>query len=389
MTQNSQEVLVDKFEAFICFIDIINSVSYGRLMDDSQYMTRVLNFENIIKKYFEFFFNEDKDIIKINRGDEFLIIIKNQEPRSKDSINFKVQTLEKLILFINITKFLLHKNERIEIAGGIHYGEVLSYNDGQENSIDNLNDQYNRTLCREENRYYGDQINYAKRVETSSREGAYLKIMLSYSCADILKYIPLVYDTLFIEMKGYSNKEIVYELKSGYVKHYTKDADRLIDELSKDQIFDDLNRMNNKLLKYSLFGLKLDTKYKHSDMDIFIDVFKKMIWDTPYTDDPIKLYFRGHESLYYKKYVLAFDYYYKAHKIIPHYTNIYCDMIKVLDNIIKDTQSNKMIEISSILYVKVLAEDCLTNFSTLFGDEKSQFESFIKNAEEYIKKRIG
>ena len=146
--------------------------------------------------------------------------------------------------------------------------------------------------------------------------------------------------------------------------------------------------MNNKLLKYSLFGLKLDTKYKHSDMDIFIDVFKKMIWDNPYTDDPIKLYFRGQESLHYKKYVLAFDYYYKAHKIIPHYTNIYYDMIKVLDNIIKDTQSNKMIEISSILYVKVLAEDCITNFSTLFGDEKLQFESFIKNAEEYIKKSI-
>lgn len=390
MTQNNKEVLVDKFEAFICFIDIVNSVSYGRLMNDSQYMTRVLNFENMIKKYFEFFFNGDKDIIKINRGDEFLIIIKNQEPHRKDSINFKVQILEKLILFINITKFLLYENERIEIASGIHYGEVLSYNDGQDNSIDNLNDQDNRILCREENRYYGDQINYAKRVETSSREGAYLKIMLSCSCADLLKYIPLVYDTLFIEMKGYSNKEIVYELKSGYVYHYTNDVEKLINELLKDKIFDYLNRMNNKLLKYSLLGLKLEQKYNHidSNMDIFIDEFKKIIWDNPYTDDPIKLYFRGNDSLHRKEYVLAFDYYYKAHKIIPHYTNIYCDMIKVLDNIVKDTQFNKMIEISSILYIKVLAEDCIKNFSNLFGEEKSQFESFIKNAEEYIKKNV-
>ena len=55
MKQENQDISVEAFEAFICFIDIINSVSYSRIMDNKQYMSRILMFEMTIKKYFKFF----------------------------------------------------------------------------------------------------------------------------------------------------------------------------------------------------------------------------------------------------------------------------------------------------------------------------------------------
>lgn len=384
MKQENQDISVEAFEAFICFIDIINSVSYSRIMDNKQYMSRILMFEMTIKKYFKFFFNDDEGIIKINRGDEFLIIIKNPDPFYQNSIRFKIETLEKLIFFINITKYILEKFDKIEIASGIHYGEVLSCDDGTDSIFTNV-DNY---TCKNTKRYYGNHINYAKRVETSSRDGAYLKIMMSYSCADIIKYIPLVYDTLFIEMKGYSNKELIYELVSGYVYHYMKEADDFINELYNDRIFEYIDSIDNKLLKYSLLGLKINPEQNPFFDHSFIDIFKKIIWDNPYTDDPIKLYFRGNDCFYSEEYVLAFDYYFKVHKILPYYTNIYQYMIRALHNILKENKYDKTIDISSILYIKLLSEDCIKNFSDLFAKEKSQFESFRKNAEEFIKKNI-
>ena len=95
---------------------------------------------------------------------------------------------------------------RIGIGAGIHVGQVayIKALQGTRSVIDG---------------FEGFEINYAKRVESCSRQGRHSRIMLSAEAAKSLELQPLVLREVRAQMKGIGEDVEVYEVVSGRFDH--------------------------------------------------------------------------------------------------------------------------------------------------------------------------
>lgn len=367
------------YDAFICFIDIIDSVSYSKIMDSKEYVNKITAFETEANVLFDLFFDAYKangvEIATFVRGDEFLfIIVDNNENWSK---NEKILIFENLLFFILILKKILREHYNIEIACGIHIDKVYT-----KSNIPTANLDFTESKCGISARYYGRSINYGKRVESSSRKGIYSQIVFSRYLKDVLCSLPILVHEIVVEMKGFCENEIVYEYKDGLVlSRLDNNKDLLAYLLTKKYIFYFIKDYYNYSFIYFLLN-------NGGDNYVDKDKFLSCIWEPFLTNNPIVLYLRGRLKSNEKNYSAALRYYMLTAQSFPMFMALRKEIINLLNFILEECKT-EYIDIITVVEMKILAQDFIEHYKDLKNDEKSQFESFIKNAEEYIKKRIG
>lgn len=367
------------YNAFICFIDIIDSVSYSKIMDSTEYVNKITAFETEANDLFDLFFSQYKakgiEIATFVRGDEFLfIIVDNNKNWSK---NEKIVIFENLLFFILILKKILSEHYNIEIACGIHIDKVYT-----KSNIINTNLDFTESKGGVSARYYGRGINYGKRVESSSRKGIYSQIVFSRYLKDIICSLPILVHEIIVEMKGFCENEIVYEYKDGLVLSRLDDNKDLLDYLlTKKYIFYLIKDYYNYSFIYFLL-------YNGGEKYIDENKFISSIWEPFLTNNPIVLYLRGQLKHVDNDYSAALKYYILTTQYFPMFIALRKEIINLLNTILEECKT-EYINIITVVEMKILAQDFIEHYKDLKKDEKSQFESFIKNAEEYIKKRIG
>lgn len=366
------------YNAFICFIDIIDSVSYSKIMDSKEYVNKITAFEIETNNLFDLFFSQYKakgiEIATFVRGDEFLfIIVDNNRNWSK---NEKILIFENLLFFILILKKILSDHYNIEIACGIHIEKVY-----KKSNITNTNLDFTESKDEASAMYYGRGINYGKRVESSSRKGIYSQIVFSRHLKDIICSLPILVHEIMVEMKGFCENEIVYEYKDGLVLSRLDDNKDLLQYLlTKKYIVSFIKDYYN----YSfIYFLLYNGGEKYVDKNKFIS----SIWEPFITDNPIVLYLRGKLKSNEKNYSAALRYYILTTEYFPMFIAIRKEIINLLNTILEECKT-EYINIITVVEMKILAQDFIAHYKELKNDEKSQFESFIKNAEEYIKKSV-
>ena len=80
-------------------------------------------------------------------------------------------------------------------------------------------------------------------------------------------------------------------------------------------------------------------------------------------------------------------YYTLTAQAFPMFIALRKEIINLLNTIL-DQCETEYINITTVVEMKILAQDFIEHYKELKSDEKSQFESFIKNAEEKKKKSI-
>ncbi len=369
---------MSSYEAFICFIDIIDSVAYSKVMDTKAYVHKITSFEKETNLLFNLFFSnymtDDIEIGQFIRGDEFLFIIVNKNDKWTKKEKNKI--FENLLFFIIILKKVLSEHYNIEIACGIHIDKVY-----KKSNIQNTNLDFTEKKNEISAKYYGRGINYAKRVESSSRKGIYSQIVFSRYLKDIICSLPILISEISVEMKGFYENEIVYEYQDGLVLCRLDNSNDLLQYLLDNKY---LSYFLNDYYNYSFINFCLE---QEGSRYIDEDKFLSSIWEPFITNNPIVLYLRGKLKNKENNYSAALRYYILTTQYFPMFVAIRKEIINLLNTILEQCKV-EYIDIITVVEMKVLAQDFIEYYNDLKPSEKLQFESFIKNAEEYIKKSI-
>lgn len=363
--------------AVICFVDIIDSSYYGKLTSNEHYYNTIKYFENVCNNIWKCFYQQKitKGIKREIRGDELFIAI---VPAIIGNTSEKV--IEILISFCCILKFILNNSEyKIDIACGIHFGEIIY-------DLDKATDDESSFSI------YGHNINYAKRLETSSREGLFSRIMMSADAVKITYNIPVEFHEHSMSLKGIDSNQIIYEIKTGYVKIYECNTDsqnrkNLYEEIS--ELFNDhipYNKMP-EILKLPFYNFIIDNDKINDSIKRKIDEqLLGDIWRNINETNPIIFFLRAKTLENEKKYPEAFYYYRRVASALPYFTTIKVKLAKLLSNVIYCVDCNY--SLIDIIETKLMAEEFINRFpSKLDEKDKKEITKGIENINKLILKK--
>jgi class 3 adenylate cyclase len=199
-----------KYEmAVILFADIINSAVLADILPLERYTKLIQKYHDEAEKAYNTVFPK-RDVLFKCVGDEVMLIIPYDEGSSSKSDQKAMLNALRFARLIKLRWHLIKRNQdRIregkrpfEVGIGINVGGgIVSGDPGN---------------------FVGHAVVLAKRVETSSREGAFTKIMLSrtaYQKALESEARLLFSDSIQYPLKGFMREEPIFEVKSyfGYI----------------------------------------------------------------------------------------------------------------------------------------------------------------------------
>ncbi|OPY77397.1 MAG: hypothetical protein A4E65_02766 [Syntrophorhabdus sp. PtaU1.Bin153] len=179
----------------------------------------------------------------------------------------------------------------MDIGIGIHFGRVAAVScleqppAGRPESV----------ICEIE----GFAINYAKRVESSSRMGKFSKIFLSREAARLLDGDPVVLSQVIVPLKGIHDSEIVFEVNSALFEDMPKNSNGKYYEDFITRYADKIKNLDitrDSWMK-GLIISTIDSRMRAAASDsLRLEYAKKVanfIWQDIAEDDPIILFARA------------------------------------------------------------------------------------------------
>jgi len=221
-------------EALIVFADIIDSSKYSAVLGYEQYAQRLLGFQQTFTDLGHRYFPrvEDKTVqfCRVDaRGDEGIIFLLCPQG---------AQQAQKATHILRAIEFLYHLKARLRFGGdtsgsetaprrfdvgaGIHWGKVVFI----------LTEEDHHSVI---GGIEGFDINYAKRVESCSREGRHSRILLSTEAARYIELEPIVLTSFRTAMKGISDDVELHEVQAGLLDHMELRSEDEGDQLLIDQ----------------------------------------------------------------------------------------------------------------------------------------------------------
>jgi hypothetical protein len=352
------------YNALLIFVDIIDSSVYSSILGQEGFAKKILKFQNLFeelgRQYFrdqEYFNLPIDSYCNINsRGDEGLVFL--IDPKQTDhkliykAVNFSFELKAKL-------KILNHENENDEpptemkIAIGIHYGKVATV------VISKMEKDQYRTII---DNILGYNINYAKRIESSSRAGLYSQVFLSKEAANLLTNYPVVFYKHYTSLKGINSNDVVYEVRSvlldkapliggndeNFLNYYTK--------VDKSQL------LTEPWLKSYVFSVLLSKIESLKDMQISLDIYQKkvsdLVWKYINEDDVILLYWRAVECIKKDKHTRAITIFKKILKENPDFIFALIKLLEVSNEFLKSEGKTD----PEVIFIKDTAEELLENY---------------------------
>ncbi len=279
-------------EACIIFVDIINSSSFSSFVSCSEYMKWVVLFQKTFSKLAKDYFGDDAFIS--TAGDEGYLFLPNFNKLIDKSVllfkavsfTFELKTLIKLLPFLIKDKAISGQMPYgIRLAVGIHYGSVSYTFKPVKGGI-------------EIEKYYGYNINFAKRIETSSRDGVYSNIYVSKEVYEALKSKkPLFFQHYRTEMKGIDKSIDVYEIRSAFIGSDIPMME-LLQEDWTDVVFKDVNEepFNGPITRHepwyksyliSVIFQMSDKSKGHVNHEHYMNLLNRCLFTNLEADDPM------------------------------------------------------------------------------------------------------
>ena len=282
--------------ALILFVDIIESSQYSAVLDIHEYAEKVIAFRTLFEKlakiYFSEFTQEDKitKYCKINTvGDEGSIFYIDPDIEPSEiifkSIKFAFELKTRWMLEYSKEKTY----KKIQLGIGIHFGKVtiVLNKDNDSSIIDDI---------------IGYPINYAKRIESCSRDGKYSRVFLSKDASFLAEGVtPIIFNKISMTAKGISDNEEMFEVQSVFFdempfKPYEFNHEKFIDFFIENLNNENIEFFREPWLK-GLIASTIDSQALRKT-DIQNDYFEKLskfLWKNITENDPIILYLRAIE----------------------------------------------------------------------------------------------
>ena len=362
--------------ALLVFADIVDSSKYSAVLGYTEYAKRLLNFQETFvklgKQYFPDPVDRSAEYRSINaRGDEgVLFVAKTQHDFSElifRSIEFLFHLKGRLKFGENGEEIGTASPRRIGLAAGIHIGPV-AFATKKEN---------NRSII---DRLEGFSINYAKRVESSSRAGKYSHIFLSKEASRLLEDKPIVFSRLIVPMKGIDEHAEVYEVKAGLFNGLKLDPQDSEDEHLQSEannVAGDPTGMEEpwvKSLVVSVLDCSLQQSIVKSRRVEYRDRQLNFAWHSSIEDDPILLYLRARDFKDNKQYTQYIRYLRQILQEHPEFVHARKRMVEACWIIAKSEP-----EPAEMVFARDIAREFLDHFPQFLSDEeKKSFEKLIK-----------
>jgi hypothetical protein len=372
-------------KALIIFVDIIDSSVHSSFLGIEEYAKKVIEYQNLFidlgKLYFEdkeYFKEKISSFCKVDsKGDEGLVFVVDDKQEGKDlllkAIKFVFELKARLKISTNHDPDSPPKE--LKIAAGIHYGDVAIIT---ENKI--IEEEYRKPIVE----IIGYSINYAKRIESSSRIGKLSQVFLSLESAELLTGFPIVFCKHYASLKGIEQNEIVYEIQSAFLDNIPMEIPINSTTLNSEPFlsyFSDFNSyaefLRESWLKSFIVSV-LHSRYNsvagNSQKKLYFSKISKLIWQKQNEDDPILLYCRARECEDNNKFTRAISYY---KKIIEHYPEFIFARIKLVKDCYEIIKSAQKISTEEI-FVKDTAEELLDKFDYFLKEsEKEDFKKIL------------
>lgn len=371
--------------AVIIFTDIIDSSRYSAILGIEQYARSILIFQNTFNEVSNKYFCNNKNLkgayLRCNtQGDEGVIFIvpeeKNYDPTEIIYLAIHYAFELKARLSINFPEDTSMK--KMQIATGIHFGKVATVKNDE---VKELSPENIDTIV-------GYTINYAKRIESSARFGKYSRVFLSKAASSFLPYKPVVLEKHEVDLKGISQLEDVFEVRSAFCK------DLKIDTFKEGE----LERFSKKFISGIGLDLLEEPWLKSYVISVFESIRKKQtnptiekkydqkisdfIWKNHAEDDPIVLFVRalycGADDKHSRKVSILKEIIDK----FPSFVFAKRQLIKAISEVSDHSHLS-----SEFVYARDIASEFLEKYPKAVGGtgERLEFEKII----ERLNRRIG
>jgi len=385
------KVKSDVQNCLIIFADIIDSSKYSSVLGTRSYCNDVLKFQQLFKDLAEVYFpttNQDHYTSIRVYGDEGAVFHISPSVRTDELVYKAVQFSYELKARMELEFFSTDDGDKVPqkmaVGVGIHFEEVALVIEVNEKLTIGLPNTFFDVK-----RVEGYAINYAKRVETCSRIGKQSQIFLSKEAADFVKNKPIILDVHESKLKGISDNDSVFEVRSAFfsdipltkeslnyltfINHYTSDIEKL-------------NLIRRPWLK-SLIVSVMDTVNKNAAFYTEADrVWERMVefaWREHNENDPILLYLRTLDLKNKEEHLRRVSLLNELLKIYPTFLAAKKELVRALwDLTISHTPTTENID-----FIKCTINEFLDKYLELL--KESEVEGFKKILEELNSRYIG
>jgi class 3 adenylate cyclase len=282
------------FDAVLAFADVVDSSKFSAVLEYEDYASRVLEFQQCFRAIGERYFAQPADrtvgFTRVEaRGDEGTVFVVDDSVPAAELVLRAVEFLIHLKGYLKLTGISANGAKapsQIGVGAGVHFGRVAY-------AVDSGSPHSDIT------RIEGFEINYAKRIESSSRSGQCSKIMLSRKAYSLLEGAPLIFDRMVVPLKGIDDCAEVYELRSGLFNLRLAPGDDPREEelvTVTCQLAADANSIDERWLKCLAISVLdgLIQKYPVPERQAeWGDLQQKLAWHSCIEDDPILLFLRA------------------------------------------------------------------------------------------------
>lgn len=365
-------------DALILFADIIDSSKYSAILGYREYAKRLLEFQDLFRSLGRMYFPEaeDKalDFCHVDaRGDEGTVFITCPQ---KDRLQRQADLVMRAIEFLYHLKARLRFRStpgsevaprRFGVGAGIHWGPIVM----------TLSKDNNRSTIRGMEGY---AINYAKRVESCSRQGRHSQILLTSEASKCLESDPVVLNSVRCSLKGIEEDVELYEVESGLFKDLRLVQDDKEDGLvilEVERLCDKPIRIDSPWIKALAVSI-LECEIKRTAVAVekkrYRDLQYKMAWHSVKEHDPILLYLRGRQCRESEQWSREIQQYRTILERHPEFIHARLLMLKACWRLAQQPTQRE-----DLLFVRDTASEFLEKYDYFLTDaERKEFQSLLK-----------
>jgi len=355
--------------ALLVFVDIVDSSVHSSIVGTTHFAGKVLRFQELFEDLGSLYF-KDRPYLKervdsfceiMSRGDEGLVFLVDPKQKAPDlaykAVKFALE-LKARFKMINRAEADLPPHE-MKVAAGIRYGQVSFV------TKPTKKEGLERNLIE---KIIGYSINYAKRVETSSRIGKFSQVFLSSDAAKLLAGSPIVMQRHRASLRGIQSDEEVYEVRSAFLEDIPMLADKGTKENKASRFLAYLLENYNKPewlgepWARSFLLSAFDSAYCGSSDATLKEQYHKrrswLAWQKFNEDDPILLYYRAVDCEQEGKYSRAVSYLRKILEDVPHFIFARTKLVEACYEIIESEESVS----ADFVFVRDTAEELLEKY---------------------------
>ena len=365
------------WDALLLFADVIESSKFSAVLDYEAYAQRLLEFQQTFERLGKRYFPKLKDETSsynqvVARGDEGTVFFAGPDLNPTELV---FRAIEFLYHLKGQLKCGVQANRdgsapsRIEVGAGVHFGKVAY-------TIE-LQGDHSIVPAIE-----GFSINFAKRVESSSRDGKYSHVMLSNEAFRFVEREPVLFVPITTEMKGIHKEVKVYEVFSGlFVGLELDESDPSDEELiaQVDRLAIAPAKIDEPWMKSLVLSL-LDVLLRNSPIPARRSECRQkqlnLAWHSPTEDDPVLLYLRARYFCEAKKYTQQVRYLRQIIQNHPEFVYARKRMVEACWQIAKNSP-----ERAELVFARDVAAEFLEHFDSLLTpEEKQAYQQLVDEA---------